>query len=156
MAQWFWRRRFLNFVNVFSLFLNYLPLERGRALNLNKLESISLKDVLCQVWLKLTQWFWRGSENMKSEETDGRVDWQQADGRTDWQQATRKAHLNFQFRWAKKFMFKQGLWSMRHCNVGELIAIGNPSRLNHKSPIISILLLWTSATKTKRCSKLAS
>ena len=27
-AQWFWRSRFLNFVNVFLLFLNFLPLER--------------------------------------------------------------------------------------------------------------------------------
>ena len=54
-AQWFWRRRFLNFVNVFSLFRNYLPLEKGGALHLNKLESLSPKDALCQVWLKLAQ-----------------------------------------------------------------------------------------------------
>ena len=53
------RRRFFNFVNVFSLFRNYLPLEKGGALHLNKLESPSPKDVLCQVWLKLAQWFWR-------------------------------------------------------------------------------------------------
>ena len=59
MAQWFLRRRFLNFVNVFSLFRNYLPLEKGGALHLNKLESRSAKDALCQVWLKLAQWFWR-------------------------------------------------------------------------------------------------
>ena len=43
---------FFNFVNVFSLFRNYLPLEKGGALNLNKLESPSPKDALCQVWLK--------------------------------------------------------------------------------------------------------
>ena len=59
LAQWFWRRRFLNFVNVFSLFPNYLPFEKGGALHLNKLESPSPKDALCQVWLKLAQWFWR-------------------------------------------------------------------------------------------------
>ena len=59
MAKWFWRRRFLNFVNVFSLFLNYLPLEKCGALHLKKLESPSPKDALCQVWLKLAQWFWR-------------------------------------------------------------------------------------------------
>ena len=53
LAQWFWRRIFLNFLNVFSLFRNYLPLEEGRALHLNKLESPSPKDALCQVWLKL-------------------------------------------------------------------------------------------------------
>jgi hypothetical protein len=37
----------------------YLPLEKGTALHLNKLESPSSKDDLCQVWLKLAQWFWR-------------------------------------------------------------------------------------------------
>ena len=57
LAQWFWRRRFFNFVDVFSLFRNYLPLEKGRAHHLNKLESPSPKDALCQVWLKLAQWF---------------------------------------------------------------------------------------------------
>ena len=45
--------------SVFSLFHNNLPLEKGKALHLNKLESPSSKDGLCQVWLKLTQWFWR-------------------------------------------------------------------------------------------------
>ena len=59
LAQWFWRRRFLNYVNVFSLFHNYLPLEKGGALHLNKLESPSTKIALCQVWMKLAQWFWR-------------------------------------------------------------------------------------------------
>ena len=55
----FWRRRFFNFVNVFSLFRNYLPLEKGGALHLNKLESPSPKDALCQVWSKLAQCLWR-------------------------------------------------------------------------------------------------
>ena len=58
LAQRFWRR-FLNFVNVFSLFHNYLPLKEGGALHLIKLKFPSPKDALCQVWLKLTQWFWR-------------------------------------------------------------------------------------------------
>ena len=59
LARRFWRRRFLNFVNVFSLFHNYIPLERGRALHLNKLESPSPSDTLCHVLLKLAQWFLR-------------------------------------------------------------------------------------------------
>ena len=42
----------------FLLFRNYLPL-KGPALYLNKLESPSPKGALCQVWLKLAQWFWR-------------------------------------------------------------------------------------------------
>ena len=59
LAQWFWRRRFLNSINVFSLFRNYLPLERGGTIHLKKLEFPSPKDALCQVWFKLAQWFWR-------------------------------------------------------------------------------------------------
>ena len=59
LALWFWRRGFFNFVNVFSLFGNYPPLEKGGTLHLNKLESPSPKDALYQVWLKLAQWFWR-------------------------------------------------------------------------------------------------
>ena len=60
IAQWFWRR-FLNFVNVFLLFHNYmyLPLKKDVAHHLNKLDSPSSKDALCQVWLKIAQWFWR-------------------------------------------------------------------------------------------------
>ena len=37
----------------------YLSLEKSRALHLNKLGSPSFKDALCQVWLKLVQWFLR-------------------------------------------------------------------------------------------------
>ena len=58
LTQWFWRRRFLNFINVFSLFRN-LPWEKDGALHLNKIESTLPKDALCQVWLKKTPWFWR-------------------------------------------------------------------------------------------------
>ena len=58
LTQRFWRIRYLNFVNVFSLFRNHLPLEKGVALHLNKFESPLSKDALCQVWLKLAQWFW--------------------------------------------------------------------------------------------------
>ena len=59
LAQWFWRRS-LNFVIVFSLFRYYLLLGKGLALHLNNLESPTPKNALCQVWLALTQWFWRG------------------------------------------------------------------------------------------------
>ena len=50
-------KRTLNFINVFSLFRNYLPLEKDRAFHLKKLESLSPKNVLCQVWLKLAKWY---------------------------------------------------------------------------------------------------
>ena len=58
LAQWFYRR-LLNFVNVFSLFHNHLPLEREGALHLNNLIYPWPKDDFCQVWLELAQWFWR-------------------------------------------------------------------------------------------------
>jgi hypothetical protein len=93
LACWFWRR-FLKIFSVFLLFCYYLPLERGNPLHLNKLESPFPKDDLCQVWLKLAQWFWRRSRKCKSLQTDGQMD--------DGQKAIRIAHLSFQLRWAKK------------------------------------------------------
>ena len=39
LDRWFWKRRFFNFVNVFALFRNCLPLEKGGVLHLNNLES---------------------------------------------------------------------------------------------------------------------
>ena len=56
---WNWPHGSFKFVNVFSHFRNDLALEKGRALHLNKLESPSPKDALCQVWLKLVQWLWK-------------------------------------------------------------------------------------------------
>ena len=58
-AQWFWKRRFLNFIDVFLVLPNYLPLVKGMAHQANKLESSSPKDTLCHVWLKLAEWYWR-------------------------------------------------------------------------------------------------
>ena len=43
----------------FSLFCYYLPLEKSIVLHLNKLESPSLKNALCQILLILAHWFWR-------------------------------------------------------------------------------------------------
>jgi hypothetical protein len=58
LAGWVWRR-FLKLFSVFSLFRYYLPLERGNPLPMKKLEFPFSNDDLCQVWLKLAQWFWR-------------------------------------------------------------------------------------------------
>ena len=56
---WNWPSGSRDFVNVFWLFRNYLPLEKELTHHLNKLESASAEEALCQVWLKLAQWFWR-------------------------------------------------------------------------------------------------
>ena len=52
------KKIFKDFVKVISLFCKNLPLEQGRALHLNKLESYSTNVFLCHVWLKLSLWFW--------------------------------------------------------------------------------------------------
>ena len=44
----------------FRYFVIISPLEVGVGHHLNKLESPSPKDALCQVWLKLAQWFLKG------------------------------------------------------------------------------------------------
>ena len=49
-------RMIFKFVNVFSLFRNYLPFEKDGTLHLNQLD---FKNDFCDVWLKLSQWFWR-------------------------------------------------------------------------------------------------
>ena len=59
LVPWFWRRIFFNYVNIFLLFPNYLSLEMGIAIHLNRCKSLSLNDALCQIYLKLAPWFWR-------------------------------------------------------------------------------------------------
>ena len=54
-----YKYRYLNFVNVFSLFRKYLPFEKGGDLHMKKLVSSLPKDALCQIWLKLVWWFLR-------------------------------------------------------------------------------------------------
>jgi hypothetical protein len=106
LVGWFWRR----FFKIFSVFLlshYYLPLEKSYPLHLYRLEFPPPKDDWCQVWLKLAQWFWR-SRKCKSSQ----IDWQ-TDGWTNaGQRAIRKAHLSFQFRWAKKIL-AQGSWLLQ-------------------------------------------
>ena len=46
LAQWFWRTNFFNFVNVFSLFLCYLPLEKSGPFIWTNLNPLHL-SMLC-------------------------------------------------------------------------------------------------------------
>ena len=92
-------RRFFKFVNVFSQFYNNLLLEKSVALHLNKLESPSHKDALCQVWLKLAHWFWR--RRWKCEKFMTMTMTTTDNG----QILIRKAHLSLWLRWAKNLFF---------------------------------------------------
>ena len=63
------------------------------SLSFEQICILSTKDALCQVWLKLAQWFWRRSQKCEKF-TDGHKD--------DGQQVIRKAHLSFKLRCGKK------------------------------------------------------
>ena len=47
LAQWYWRRRFLNFINIFSLFCNYLPFwkEHGPSFEQTWMPTIHINPV---------------------------------------------------------------------------------------------------------------
>ena len=77
VAQWFWGRRFFNFIDEFLQFFYYLRLKKGVALCLYKLEFPSPKDALCQVWLKSAGWYWGRRwkcEKFANKQTNGRTD----------------------------------------------------------------------------------
>ena len=63
LAHWFWRRSFYNFVNVFPLFLYYLPDEYGEGLHLNKFEFTLSYDALYEVLLKKRDVYLNGDLN---------------------------------------------------------------------------------------------
>ena len=67
--------------NLFLLIPNYLPFGKGVALHLNKLESPSPKDTLCQVWLNWPSGSGEEDENVKSLQTDRETDGQTTDDR---------------------------------------------------------------------------
>jgi hypothetical protein len=73
-------KKIFKIFSAFLLFCYYLPLEKGDPLHLNNLETPLPKDDLCQVWLKLAQWFWRRSQKCESLQTDGQTDRRTDDG----------------------------------------------------------------------------
>jgi hypothetical protein len=66
LACWFWRRRVLNIFSVFLLFCYISPLGERQSPSFEQTWIPSPKDDLCQVWLKLAQWFWKRSRKCKS------------------------------------------------------------------------------------------
>ena len=81
-AQWFWRRKFLNFINVFSQLRNYLPFEKDLALHLKKLESTVPKHALCQVWFSWPISSWEEDIWIVYTQADRQTDGQTYDGKT--------------------------------------------------------------------------
>ena len=89
-----------NWPSGFALFHYYLALEKGRALLLNKLGSPSPQDSLCQVWLKLDQWFWR--RRWKCVKLTTTTTTSPMKMTTDNRQIViKKAHLSLRLRWTK-------------------------------------------------------
>ena len=85
LAQWFLRRRFFNFVKVFSLFRNYFPLRKGRSPSFD------------QTWTPFTQ----GQDvKLQTDRQPDRQDRQTNRQTTNEPQAIRKPYVSFQLRWA--------------------------------------------------------
>ena len=82
-----------------------------------------IQDALCQVWLKLAQWFWRRSCKCKKFQTDSQ---------TDRQQAIRKAHLIFLLRLAKNQIFRVPEW---------MIVFSKPFSAPNYQPFCQLFLL---------------
>ena len=113
LAQWFWRGNFFNFINVFSLFCYHLPFGKAGVLHLNKLESPTPKNALCQVSLKLAQWLTTTTYN--------------------WQILIRKAHLSLPLRWAKS--------TCKH-SLGTLILDKHYKDYQPKIYVTGIIITW--------------
>ena len=75
------KKIFFNFVNVFSLFRNYLPLEKGRALHLKKLNPLYPRMHCVKFGGNWPSCSGEEDENVKSLQTDGRTDRQTTDER---------------------------------------------------------------------------
>ena len=79
--------------------------EKWIVLHLNKLESPSSKGALCQVWLKLAQWFWR--RRWKCEKFTTTITTTTTTTTDNGQTLIRKAPLSLRLRLAKK---EKSLW----------------------------------------------
>ena len=91
LAQWFWRRRFLNFVNVFSLFVKLSPLGKGRGPSFE------------QTWIPFTQGcFVPSSVEIGVLVLEKKMKMWKVSRQTEGRKAISKAHLSFQLRWANK------------------------------------------------------
>jgi hypothetical protein len=64
---------FTNFQCIFTPLL-FSHLGEGLSPSFVQFRIPSPKDDLCQVWLKLAQWFWRRSKKCESLQTDGQTD----------------------------------------------------------------------------------
>ena len=79
---------FLNSVNLFSFFRNYLPLETGVPLHLNKLESASPKECVRSSLVEIgpgvleNMKMWNFKDRRRDRQTDRRADWRTDDRRS--------------------------------------------------------------------------
>mgnify|MGYP003692227413 CR=1 FL=1 len=74
LAQWFWRRRFFNFVNVFLLFRNYNPLERAGPFIWTNLQPLNPRMLCAKFGGNWLSGSGEEDEIVKSLQTDGQTD----------------------------------------------------------------------------------
>ena len=100
VAQWFYRRIFLNFIIIFHYLCNYRPLEKGWALHLNKLESLcSLPNLV-----KIVLVFW--SMRWKYEKVTTTTTTTPMTTTTDKLRSSEKATLAFNSAYLKEINYK--------------------------------------------------
>jgi hypothetical protein len=93
LACWSWRRSFLKVFSILLFFCYYLPLEKDKPLHLYTFESPPRWLVPSLVKIPPVV--------LSREEVEDVKVHRQTDGR----RAIRKAHLSFQLRWAKQFVY---------------------------------------------------
>ena len=90
----------IKFHQCISLFRNHLPYEKGEAFiwtNLNPLH----KRMLCLVWLKLVQWYWRRRWKCEKFTTTTTTT-----TTNNGQILIRKVHFSLRLRWAKNGKYR--------------------------------------------------
>ena len=136
-------------------------------LHLNKLESLSSKDALCQVWLKLVQRFWR--RRWKCEKfTDGRTD-ERMDRRTDRrrttgdQESSLKLSAQVSYKWFSETINRLEGWfcdiilQKHKCHSTQSTRFNKSAFENLiyltllKKTSISKMRSWYSVSKDKQC-----
>ena len=98
IVQGVWRRRFFNFVNVFSPFCNYLPLEKGGGPSFEQTwipfnkgwfvpTLVEIGPVVLEKKMKMWKVYDENYDNNENDDDDGQI-------------LIRKAHISLRLRWA--------------------------------------------------------
>lgn len=132
------------------MILNYLSFKECITLYMKKLKFCSPSVALCDIWLKLAQWFWRRSRKCEKS----------TEGQTLYKKWSEKLTLSLQLRWAKKV--NTILWTVAHlfdilyCILCEHINPDNAQTISLQFDIESDFLAddWSMLQQAEVCSSI--